>query len=70
MNLSRAFGDFQFKNNPFIGADKQAVTADPDVFVVDLDDHIDFVIVGCDGVYETMNNQEIVEWVYERIGRN
>jgi protein phosphatase 2C family protein 2/3 len=31
--LSRAFGDYQFKDKPNMTPEKQAVTADPDVLV-------------------------------------
>jgi len=33
-------------------------------------DDIDFIIMGCDGVWEQKSNEEMVEWVYKRVGNN
>lgn len=29
----------------------------------------DFIIMGCDGIWEKWSNEEMVEWVYERYNK-
>jgi serine/threonine protein phosphatase PrpC len=28
---------------------------------------LDFVFMGCDGVWERKSNEEMVEWIYEKL---
>ncbi|KAK4349483.1 hypothetical protein RND71_032238 [Anisodus tanguticus] len=51
LNLARAIGDMEFKQNKFLPAEKQIVTADPDINIVDLCDDDDFIVLACDGVW-------------------
>jgi len=39
------------------------------VYTYDLTPDCDFVIMGCDGVWETKDNDEMVEWVYRRLSK-
>ncbi|KAI8331364.1 phosphatase 2C-like domain-containing protein [Chlamydoabsidia padenii] len=47
--LSRALGDFEFKQRPDLSAEQQVVTADPDVTQRQLTEKDDFIIIACDG---------------------
>lgn len=47
--LSRAFGDFDFKRNSNIIAEKQIVTADPDIIDRQLTEEDEFIVLACDG---------------------
>jgi protein phosphatase 2C family protein 2/3 len=49
--LSRALGDFEFKQNSLLDAQHQIVTADPDVIVHDICGEEEFVVIACDGVF-------------------
>ena len=49
-------------------AEEHPITANPDVFEYELTDDCDFIIMGCDGVWEQKNNEEMVKWVYDRLG--
>ena len=42
------------------------ITANPDIKVIENRD-IDFIIMGCDGIWEIKQNQEMVEWVRRRL---
>lgn len=42
------------------------ITAFPDVEVLDNKD-VDFIIMGCDGIWETKTNEDMVKWVQKRI---
>ena len=48
-------------------AEQHPITSNPDVYTYDLTPDCDFVIMGCDGVWETKDNDEMVEWVYRRL---
>jgi serine/threonine protein phosphatase PrpC len=56
LNLSRGFGDHRYKDTPDLPAEEQAMTAYPDVFVESLEG-VDFVLLGCDGIYDKFSNQ-------------
>jgi serine/threonine protein phosphatase PrpC len=43
------------------------VTAYPDTQIVDLTDDDDFIIIGCDGIWETKSNEEMVEYIYDKL---
>lgn len=43
------------------------MTAYPDTSVVDLTEEDDFIIMGCDGIWETKSNEEMVEYIYEKL---
>ncbi len=57
--VSRAIGDAPFKING-------SVIADPDVEEIKLEDD-DFVVLGCDGLFDAVTNQEVALFVYERL---
>jgi serine/threonine protein phosphatase PrpC len=52
LNLSRALGDLKYKHRDHLTAEEQAITANPDVYTFDLTDDTDFIIMGCDGIWE------------------
>jgi protein phosphatase 2C family protein 2/3 len=47
--LSRAIGDFEFKKNFQLPAEKQIITADPDVTLHDITEEDEFLVLACDG---------------------
>ncbi|KAG0466966.1 hypothetical protein HPP92_018546 [Vanilla planifolia] len=67
LNLSRAIGDMEFKQNKFLPADKQIITANPDITIVDLSEDDEFVVLACDGVWDCMSNQQLVDFIHEHI---
>ncbi|CAG8856303.1 11034_t:CDS:2, partial [Gigaspora margarita] len=47
--LSRALGDFEFKKDPDLGAEKQIVTAYPDVKKHEIkNESTEFLVLACD----------------------
>ena len=57
MNLSRAIGDHTHKKNKRLGPKEQAITSFPDVRVQNLGPKQDFIVMGCDGIWESHSNQ-------------
>lgn len=72
LNLSRALGDFRYKANPFLPSTEQKVIATPDVAVTRWDIRNgppgdDFLIVACDGLFERMSREDVVDFVRTRL---
>jgi len=65
--LSRALGDRKFKANPDLTPEKQQVSPQPDVTVYTATKD-DFLLICCDGIFEAMGNNEVVDFVRSRIG--
>eukprot|EP00927_Polykrikos_kofoidii_P041263 TRINITY_DN3518_c0_g1_i1.p1 TRINITY_DN3518_c0_g1~~TRINITY_DN3518_c0_g1_i1.p1 ORF type:complete len:641 (-),score=164.46 TRINITY_DN3518_c0_g1_i1:161-1867(-) len=63
LNLSRAFGDTRYKTNEKVPAKDQIVTAFPEVRTLPLTDDDEFIVIGCDGIWECLSNQEAVDFV-------
>merc|ERR1719273_378508 len=56
--LSRAFGDFDFKSNPDVTEDKQALICTPDVTFHERSGNDLFLVLACDGVWDVMSNDD------------
>lgn len=56
--LSRALGDYQYKDAAHLGPEDQAVTACPDVTERARSADDDFIIVACDGIWDCLSNEE------------
>ncbi|CAH9134386.1 unnamed protein product [Cuscuta epithymum] len=67
LNLARAIGDMEFKQNKFLPAEKQIVTANPDINTVELCDDDDFMVLACDGIWDCMSSQQLVDFVHEQL---
>ncbi|XP_015171924.1 PREDICTED: probable protein phosphatase 2C T23F11.1 [Polistes dominula] len=65
--LSRALGDFKFKNNWYLPAKDQMVTALPEVKQFLLTEEWEFVVLACDGIWEVMTNEEVVNFIKSRL---
>jgi len=64
--VSRALGDFDYKNNAQMGALAQLVSPDPDVTCIERHDDDSYLLVACDGIYDFLSNNDIVNYVNER----
>ncbi|KAJ6944246.1 protein phosphatase 2C 60 [Populus alba x Populus x berolinensis] len=51
LNLSRAIGDAELKQNKKLPAEQQIVTANPDIRTVELCDDDEFLVLACDGIW-------------------
>lgn len=65
--LSRALGDFEYKNNRNMKAKDQAVTAFPDVKCVQLTSDTEFVLLACDGIWDVMTSQQGISYVHKQL---
>lgn len=67
--LSRAMGDFIFKRNSKKPPEEQIVIAYPDVIVKDIENDHEFLVLACDGIWDVLSNQEVVNFVRRRIAQ-
>jgi len=65
--LSRAFGDYIYKNNDEKTPLEQMVIPYPDVEEREITKDWEFIVLACDGIWDVMSNQEVVKYVRENI---
>ena len=62
LSVSRTFGDIEAKNENF-GGKKNIVVALPDITEIELDDDFNLLVIGCDGIFDVLSNEQILECV-------
>jgi serine/threonine protein phosphatase PrpC len=62
LNLSRALGDLRYKKDKNLKPEEQMISGEPEIYKYPITPDMEFVIMGCDGVYETKTNQDIVDF--------
>ena len=62
LSVSRTFGDVQAKDENF-GGNKTAIIALPDINEIELDDEYNFIVVGSDGIFDVLKNEELLECI-------
>jgi len=67
LNLSRALGDHAYKQNTQLEASEQMISAIPDIQKIELEAGDDFVVLACDGIWNSKTNQQVVDFVRPRL---
>ncbi|KAL9233931.1 hypothetical protein vseg_008863 [Gypsophila vaccaria] len=67
LNLARAIGDMEFKQNKFLPVENQIVTANPDINAIELCGDDEFLVLACDGIWDCMSSQQLVDFVHEQL---
>ncbi|KAJ1530442.1 hypothetical protein ONE63_005347 [Megalurothrips usitatus] len=68
LNLSRAIGDHAYKQNKEKSATEQMITALPDVRTLRINPDVDeFMVLACDGIWNYLSSQEVVDFVRKRV---
>ncbi|XP_025074033.1 protein phosphatase 1B-like isoform X4 [Pogonomyrmex barbatus] len=66
--VSRALGDYEYKNLKDRGPCEQLVSPEPEIFVLDRDDeHDEFLVLACDGIWDVMNNEDLCNFIHSRL---
>jgi protein phosphatase 1B len=68
--VSRALGDFEYKNVEGKGPTEQLVSPEPEFFVKERTDEDEFLVLACDGVWDVMTNQDICDFISARLKVN
>jgi len=65
--VSRALGDYDYKNVSGLPPTEQLVSAEPDLSVMERSSDDEFLILACDGVWDVMTNEEVVSYIHSRL---
>uniref|UniRef100_A0A665UCU3 Protein phosphatase 1G n=1 Tax=Echeneis naucrates TaxID=173247 RepID=A0A665UCU3_ECHNA len=63
----RVNGDHFYKRNKALPPEEQMISAMPDVKVLTLNEDHDFMVIACDGIWNVLSSQEVVDFISERI---
>lgn len=70
LNLSRAIGDHTYKTRKALPLQEQMISPVPDIRTLKLDAKRDsFIILACDGIWNSLSSQETVDFVQERLSK-
>lgn len=62
LSVSRTFGDIEAKSeNWFDGA----IVCEPDIKEFDIDSTVDFVVLGCDGIFDKLSNKQVINTIFK-----
>ncbi|XP_070576459.1 protein phosphatase 1B-like [Ptychodera flava] len=65
--VSRALGDYEYKNVEGKGPCEQLVSPEPEVLIEDRSDKDELIILACDGIWDVMSNEELSLFVRSRL---
>ena len=65
--MSRALGDYTYKNAEHVEPKDQMVTAFPDIHIVERNGQEQFLMLACDGIWDVLSNEDAGERVQELI---
>lgn len=65
--VSRALGDYDYKNVQDKGQCEQLVSPEPEIFCLDRDPADEFLILACDGIWDVMTNEDVCSYVQSRL---
>ncbi|GAX09309.1 protein phosphatase [Fistulifera solaris] len=67
LNLSRSIGDLKYKQVPYLSPAEQMNTAEPDIRQIQIELDDEFILLGCDGIWDCMTNEKAVAYVRSRL---
>jgi serine/threonine protein phosphatase PrpC len=70
LNLSRAIGDLEYKKNPALKPEEQIISVFPDVMIKAIEKTHSFILMGCDGIWETLSTNDICSLIEARLESN
>lgn len=65
--VSRALGDYEYKNVKDKGQCEQLVSPEPEIFCLDRDPADEFLVLACDGIWDVMTNEDVCRYVQNRL---
>ena len=57
--VMRTVGDIKAKKKEFGGVPESIINI-PEIFIYDINSNDDFIVLGCDGIYDDLSNQEVI----------
>lgn len=65
--VSRALGDFDYKNVKNKGQCEQLVSPEPEIFCQIREDADEFLVLACDGIWDVMSNEDVCSFIHSRL---
>lgn len=65
--VSRALGDFEYKNVKGMGPCEQLVSPEPEIFLEKRCSDEEFLVLACDGIWDVMTNDDVCDFVRDRM---
>nr|XP_036675275.1 protein phosphatase 1B [Drosophila suzukii] len=65
--VSRALGDYDFKNDSSRSPVDQLVSPEPDIIVCERSEQDEFIVIACDGIWDVMSSTEVCEFIGSRL---
>eukprot|EP00929_Paragymnodinium_shiwhaense_P074007 TRINITY_DN37840_c0_g1_i2.p1 TRINITY_DN37840_c0_g1~~TRINITY_DN37840_c0_g1_i2.p1 ORF type:complete len:435 (+),score=90.26 TRINITY_DN37840_c0_g1_i2:245-1549(+) len=66
--VSRALGDHEFKEDPGLSPGEQIISCVPELSHTRQTTQDEFVVLACDGVWDVMSSQDVVDFFAKRLG--
>ena len=63
LSVSRTFGDIEAKLEKYDGNPK-VVVAEPDITAFKIRNNFDYIIIGCDGIFDKLDNKDCIHLVW------
>ena len=64
LSVSRTFGDIEAKRTKY-GGNPKVVIATPDIKCFKVEDNYDFIVLGCDGIFDKLSNLQVIQAAWE-----
>lgn len=64
LSVSRTIGDIEAKL-PHLGGNPNVVISTPEIRVFKIRNNFDYIMLGCDGIYEKLDNHDVNDAVWE-----
>lgn len=60
LSVSRTFGDIEAKVARY-GGNPNVIIAEPEIKSFKIKDEYDYILLGCDGIYDKLSNRDLVD---------
>ncbi|RNA34283.1 phosphatase 1B isoform X2, partial [Brachionus plicatilis] len=65
--VSRALGDYEYKNVEGRGPCEQLVSPEPEIYARPRTDQDEFIVLACDGIWDVISNEDLKDYVHSRL---
>ncbi|XP_017781385.1 PREDICTED: protein phosphatase 1A [Nicrophorus vespilloides] len=66
--VSRALGDYVYKNVKGRGPCEQLVSPEPEIFEINRDEEeYEFMVLACDGIWDVISNKQLCQYIHSRL---
>ena len=66
LSVSRTIGDIEAKIEKYEG-NANVVIADPDVTAFEIKNNHDFIVIGCDGVFDKLSSKDAIHIAWQKV---